>query len=148
MTPTRSGFSLLEMLLALAILGTSLGILSQVAMTGTDAALEANLLSQARMMAQAKMAEILVEGISPSAVPPTPIASMKSDETSEFQYSVNVTPAAMDGLLLIRIDVQAIDAGGSVQANYSLSRFWIDPLLGLAELEAEEQAAQEEEAAL
>ena len=37
----RKGFSLLEIVLSLAILGLSLGILGQIATTGTDAAREA-----------------------------------------------------------------------------------------------------------
>jgi len=141
----RGAFSLLEMILALALLGTSLGILSQVALTGTDAATEAEHLSQARLIAQSRLAEILSTGITPAAVPPSPTASMDSASTTAFQYQVDVAPAPMDGLLAIRVGVEALDEdGGEPLARYSLTRWMIDPALGLAEMAAEEAAAKEE----
>jgi len=53
---TRSGFSLLEILLALSILGGSLAVLSQIAEIGTSAAREARELSVCRMLCQSKLA--------------------------------------------------------------------------------------------
>ncbi len=145
----RSGFSLLEMLLALALLGGALGILSQVAMTGTDAAREAEHLAQARLIAQSRLAEILANSQvqSPAAIPPTPTEPMDSQSTTPFEYQVDVAPAPFDGMLAIRVTVQALDeSGGPPVASYSLTRWMIDPMLGLAELEAEEEAAKEAEA--
>lgn len=143
--PNRAGFSLLEMILALALLGTSLGILAQVAMTGTDAAIEAEQLSQARMIAQSRLAEILANGITPAAVPPSPTEAMDSGSTVNWQYQVDVVPAPMDGMLAIRVNVQALDAdGGPPTAQYSITRWMIDPALGLMEMAAEEAAMKEE----
>ncbi|WP_231603212.1 prepilin-type N-terminal cleavage/methylation domain-containing protein [Neorhodopirellula pilleata] len=142
----RNAFSLLEMILALALLGTSLGILAQVALTGTDAATEAEHLSQARMIAQSHLAEILAAGITPAAVPPSPTASMDSASTTAFQYQVDVVPAPMDGMLAIRVSVEALDEdGGAPLASYSATRWMIDPALGLAEMAAEEAAVKSEE---
>lgn len=144
----RKAFSLLEMILALAILGTSLGILAQVAQTGRDAALEAHYLSQARLIAQSKLAEILVTGTSPAAIPLTPVESMSSDSANVFEYQVDVAPAPFDGMLAIRVSVFALDEdGGPNIASYSLTRWWIDPLLDLPGLAAEEKALREEASA-
>lgn len=141
----HGGFSLLEMILALALLGTSLGILAQVAMTGTDAALEAEQLSQARMIAQSRLAEILANGVTPAAVPPSPTEAMDSSSTVNWQYQVDVVPAPMDGMLAIRVNVQALDEdGGPPVAQYSITRWMIDPALGLMEMAAEEEAMKEE----
>lgn len=147
MTPRchNSGFSLLEMLLALAILGVSLGILSQIAGSGSDAAREARELSQARMIAQAKLAEILIQDISPQSQPPTPVPAMDSSSTTPFEIQVDVAPATLDGMLAIRIGVRAMDPdGGPDLATYSITRWLIDPLLGLADMAAEEAAMREE----
>ncbi|MCC9658217.1 type II secretion system GspH family protein [Rhodopirellula sp. JC737] len=145
-----SGFSLLEMMLSLAILGMSLAILAQIAGTGTDAAREARDLSQARLIASSKMSEILVSastGISPAGAPAMPVESMDSAATTQFQVQVDVVPAPMDGMLAIRVGVEALDPdGGPPLATYALTRWMIDPLLGLKEL-AEEEAALREEAA-
>ncbi|MEM6779842.1 MAG: prepilin-type N-terminal cleavage/methylation domain-containing protein [Planctomycetota bacterium] len=144
----HEGFSLLEMLLALAVLGSSLGILAQIAGTGSDAAREARELSQARMIAQAKLAEILIQGISPQAVPPSPAEPVDSSSSTPFQYQVDVAPAALDGMLAIRIQVEALDPdGGPSLARYAVTRWMIDPLLGLADLAAEEAAMREEQLA-
>lgn len=140
----RDAFSLLEMILALALLGTSLGILSQVAMTGTDAALEAEQLAQARMIAQSRMAEVLSANFTPAAVPPSSTAAMDSASTVPWQYQIDVVPASMDGMLAIRVSVQALDEdGGPPTVQYSIVRWMIDPALGLSQMAAEEAAMKE-----
>ncbi len=57
-------------------------------------------------------------------------------------------PAPLDGLLAIRVSVRVADPdGGTPLATYQLTRWMIDPALGLEQLEAEEEAMQEEMAA-
>ncbi len=132
-TRRRSGFSLLEMLLALAILGGSLGILSTIAMQGADAAREAESLVQARLIAQTQLAVILASGQHPATVPATPVAPVDSESTTSFEYQVDVAMTPMQGMLAIRITVRALDAnGGPHIATYAITRWMIDPLLGLA----------------
>lgn len=138
----RRGFSLLEIMLALAILGGAMAVLSQIAGTGTDAAREARSLATARVLCQTKLAEILIDPtVSPQSVPPTPIASFDSASTAEFSYMVEVQPAPIDGLLALRVTVEAVDPNdGPPLANYSLDRWIIDPALGLEQAEAEAAA--------
>jgi len=125
----RAGFSLLEMLLALAILGASLGILSQIAMTGTDAAQEADHLVQARLMAQSRLAVLLASEQIPASVPPMPTEPMDSGATTPFEYQVDVAAAPLQGMLAIRVTVRALDAGGGPPiATYSATRWMIDPI--------------------
>ncbi len=150
----RRGFSLIELLLALAILGGSLAILSRIVDRGASAAREARDLSIARILCQTKLAEILLDsaaGISPQTVPLAPLDSFDSNSLTKFEYQVDVTQAPLDGLLVIRVVVIGVNEnGGPPLAAYALTRWMIDPLLGLEELEAEEEAAKaaaEEEAA-
>ena len=75
------GFTLLEILLALAILGGSLAVLGTIAKTGTSAARESRDLAVARILCQTKLSEILLENISPQPVVDTPIASADSGST-------------------------------------------------------------------
>ncbi len=80
----RCGFSLLEILLALAILGGSLALLSRIVETGTSAAREARDLSVARILCQTKLSELLLDsmtGISPQSVPLGPLESFDSQST-------------------------------------------------------------------
>lgn len=150
----RCGFSLLEILLALAILGGALAILSTIAETGTSAAREARDLSMARLLCQSKLSEVLLDataGISPQSELSVPMESLDSGSTTAFNYSLEVQPAAMDGLLAIRVTVTAENPnGGPALATYALTRWLIDPTLGLEAAEAEEEAmaaAAAEEAA-
>jgi prepilin-type N-terminal cleavage/methylation domain-containing protein len=147
----RCGFSLLEILLALAILGGSLALLSRIVDTGTSAAREARDLSAARILCQSKLSELLLNsaaGITPQSVPATGVESFDSQSTTPFYYSVDVQKAPMNGLLAIRVNVEAQDPnGGPAVARYSLVRWMVDPALGLEEAEAEEEMMKEEAAA-
>ncbi len=144
----RSAFSLLEMVLALAILGASLAILSQIARTGVDAAREARALSTARMICQMKLNELLLNiesGITPSTVLEPPTESFDSASTEEYVYSIEVSPGQLDGLLSLRVIVIARAGDGTEQlASYAIDRWVIDPALALEEAEAEEEAMREE----
>ncbi len=150
--PTHAGFSLLEILLALAILGGSLAVLSQIADTGMSAARESRDLVAARILCQTKLSEVLLDGI--SGITPQSITGASFDSpfdsqsSSVFQYSVQVQPAPLDGLLAIQVLVESIDQNsGSTRTRYALTRWMIDPTLGLEEAEAEEEAMLEEKAA-
>ena len=91
----QQGFSLLEILLALAILGGSMAILSRIVDTGISAAQEARDLANARMICQAKLSEVILNsasGITPQTQPLTPVDSFDSQSTTPFEFSVEVQP--------------------------------------------------------
>ena len=142
------GFSLLEIVLSLAILGTSLGILAQIASTGVDAAREARALATARMICQNKLSELLLNvqsGITPTTVVDQLVESFDSESTETYYCTIEIQPGQLDGLLSIRVTVQARAGDGTeILANYALDRWVIDPALGLEEAELEEEAAREE----
>lgn len=144
----RRGFSLLEMMLALAILGGSLAVLAQIAETGTDAAREARALSNARMLCQTKLNEELlnvVAGIAPVTVIDAAADPFDSQAVETFTYSVEVGPGQLDGLLNVRVTATAWGNNGQRQiAVYALDRWVIDPQMGLEEMELEEELAREE----
>ncbi len=144
----RVGFSLLEMILALAILGSSLAVLAQIAGTGVSAAREARALVTARMICQSKLNEQLLNlqaGQSPTTIVEAPAESFDSASTETYVYTVEVMPGQLDGLLSLRVTVIARAGDGTEQlAAFALDRWVIDPALGLEEAEAEEEAAREE----
>ena len=143
----RRGFSLLEIMLAMAILGSSLAILSVMVTRAVSAAREARELAVARMLCQTKVAEILLDGtagISPQSVAQTPLDAFDSGSTTPFVFSVEVEQGQLEGLLSVRVIVEGLDPdGGPPLARYAINRWMIDPLLGLEEAEMEEEAAKE-----
>lgn len=145
----RQGFSLLEILLAIAILGGSLAALSQIAYTGMDAAREARVLSMARVLAQAKMNEVLLNAAmdqTPTVVVSAQAEPFDSASTVNFVYSINVQPAqSLDGLLAVQVLVEATAGNSSTAiAKYQLTRWIIDPAVGLTIAEEEEELAKAE----
>jgi general secretion pathway protein I len=140
----RQAFSLLEILLALAILGGALTVLSQIASTGVDAAREARDLVMARMICQAKLSELLIATTVPQSVASLPVQSIDSGSVTDFVYSVEIQPGQLDGLLVVHVQVDAVNPnGGAPLVSYALDRWMVDPSLDLEGAEAEEIAALE-----
>ena len=144
----RYGFSLLEIVLAIAILGGSLAVLSQIAEIGTSAAREARDLATCRVLCQSKLSEVLLDagaGISPQSQFDAPLESSDSLSIATYTHSIEVQPAPLDGLIAVRISVNAIDADSSeAYATVSLTRWIVDPTLQLEQAEADERALREE----
>lgn len=131
----------------MAILGGALAVLSQIVGTGGDSGRSARELAMARLLCQSQLAELLVSNLTPVAVSSTPLSSPDSQSDTVFNYAVEIAPAPLDGLLALRVSVQAENAdGGPVLASYSLTRWIIDPALGLEQAEAEAAALKAEEA--
>lgn len=136
------------MVLALTILGASLAILAQIADTGSDAAREARALVSCRMICQTKLNEELLNityGQSPAIVVDAPVEPFDSQSTETYLYSLEIANGQLDGLLALRATVRAMGGDGTESiASCVLDRWVIDPLLGLEEAEAEEEAARAE----
>lgn len=142
----RSGISLLEVILAIAILGGSLAALSSVVISGADAAIDARMRSMAQLLCEGQMAQLLLNNVQPVPVQDQPIAS--PDPNTAFTLTVETQPAPLSGLLAIRVIVTGRAPDGSGRpASVSLVRWMVDPQLGLEAAEAEEKAMAEEAAA-
>lgn len=144
---SRPGVTLLEIILAIAILGASLAALSTVVMTGADAAAEARDLAVAQMLCQQQLAQVLLNtNVSP--IPFSDAAIEPPDPSMVAAATLDVQPAPLNGMLWLRMTVTIAAADGSSRpTEFSLSRWMIDPALGLEQLEAQEKAAAEEAAA-
>ncbi len=144
----RRGFSLLEILLALAILGGSLAILSRIVETGTSAAIEARSLAEARLVCQAKLTEILLDaanGQTPQSVFSVPIDSFDESFTSSLNYSVEVLPPPIENIVAIRVTVVVQSPSAqSTLASYALTRWIVDPMYDLQQMEIDEQSLRQE----
>ena len=142
----RTGISLLEVILAIGILGGSIAALSSVVLNGVAAATDAKNRLMAELLCEQQMAQLLVNNLMPTPVSDQPLPS--SDPTMSYTLSVQSQPAPLNGLLFVQVSVTAQSADGfGDPLTVSLVRWMLDPTLGLEQLEAEEQAATEEAAA-
>ena len=149
-TKPAPGVSLLEVILALAILGTSLGVLSQIMSTGVDAGKEASELAVCRMVCAQRLATLLIDvdaGITPTPLFDTPVQDLEQPSSRNLSCDIEVQPGVLSGVLNLRVTVRSMSATGeSPLASASLTRWIVDPALGLEELEAEMEAAAAEAA--
>lgn len=143
----RRGVSLLEVILSLAILGGSLAALSSIVMTGADAAAEAREMATAQMLCEQQLAQVMLNtSVSPTSFADQNLPSL--DPNSVNTATLTVQPAPLNGLLVLTMTVSVGPTDQSrPPTQITMTRWMLDPMLGLEQLEAEEQAAAEEAAA-
>ena len=100
---SRRGLSLLEVILALAILGGALAVLGSIVRVGTRSARHARGRVSAGLHCKSIMAEITA-GIIP-VEPMQPGALSVPDPEYDWMYSIDVEPTEMEGMLAVRVDV-------------------------------------------
>lgn len=123
----RSAFSLLEVILALAILAGSMAIIGEMMRIGSESARQSIDLTQAELIADSIWAEIQA-GIKT----PDPVAlaayDVQLDESSDatWLYSIDSQTTDREGLLSVLVTV--VRQGGSgIGTEFSLSGWMIDP---------------------
>ncbi|MCS7237651.1 MAG: prepilin-type N-terminal cleavage/methylation domain-containing protein [Thermoguttaceae bacterium] len=138
----RGAFSLLEVILALAILGGALAVLGEVARMAMRNAARTRDLAQAQLLCEAKLAEILA-----GVEPPEPItgAPMETGQVPDWLYSIDVAALDVEGLIEVRVTVEQDLPPEKRPVRYTLVRWMVDPLsVTEVDLVAEAEAASEQ----
>lgn len=140
----RSGLSLLEVILAIAIFGGSLAVIGELIRLGTRSAMEARELTTAQLYCESKMAEV-ASGI----IPQQPIGLTPIDiqnPVPEWYYTVEVAQTDREGLLGVYVMViKNPDLATTQPISFSLVRWMKDAAL-VAQGNSEDLAAMEEAA--
>jgi len=119
----RSGFTLLEVLLALAILVGSLATIGALTEQGLRHAHRAAAVSKAQLHCESVLAEITAGVMLPAAVNGAPLESDPA-----WVYSVEATPDAIDpALLSVRVTVIENVPPQQRPVEFSLTRWVTDP---------------------
>jgi type II secretion system protein I len=118
----RSGLTLLEILLAIAIFFGAMATLSQLAWNGTRATVQARLKTQAIIRCETKLTEILA-GIEPLG----PKSNVPFPDNASWTYSTMITETNFPELL--QIDVTVSHSGNNRLSNstFTLRRWTRDP---------------------
>lgn len=128
----RRGFSLLEVVLALAILTGAIAVLGELVRAGARNAQIARDLTQAQLLCEIKLAEITagIEVPEPVARVPFPAetgsAGPRSD-TADWFFSIEVEPLEQEELLAVRVTVEQDSARARRPVAFSLVRWMHDP---------------------
>ena len=133
----RRGLSLLEVVLAIAILGGSMVVLSQLINIGHDNAMDARDYSEAQILCDTKIAEVAAGAIASSSVSGADIT-----EAPGWQYTLAIDKASIEGLLVVDCTVSQDPSQFTVPISFRLVRWIPDP-----DYEEELRALQEAEEA-
>jgi type II secretion system protein I len=126
----RSGLTLLEVILALAILAGSLAALGELAGRSMRNAEVARATSEAQLLCETKLAEIAA-GITPadpvSDAPWQSASDLEIETSQEWLYSVEVKSTDLDGLLSVRVTVRQDRPREKKPVSVTLVRWIVDP---------------------
>jgi len=121
----RRGMSLLEVILAIAILGGALAVIGQLLRIGSQNAAMARDLTLAQLYCETKVNEILIGSILPEA-----ISDVELDETSakgEWLYKIETTGTDTPGIIGVTVTVGQNPNIITRPVSYSISRLLVDP---------------------
>ena len=136
----RRGLTLLEVILALTILGISLATVGTLVSLGTRSAVASRDVTEAQLICQTVMAEIAAGIMPPQVIPPTPYAM-----NPLWQVDVLVVPSDLESLLVVQVGAQRADDMLG-RSRFQLVRFIADPAV-TAQVDADAEAAEADAAA-
>jgi Tfp pilus assembly protein PilV len=136
-----SGFSILEIILALAILTGAIAVLGELGRLGMRNAKATEELSRAQLLCESKMTEY-TSGIStPEAVANATFDTSFQDSNVPWIYSVETAQVDQDGLISVRVTVSQNLPAAQRPVTYSLVKWMIDPAVIESLVAAQEEAA-------
>ena len=131
--PTKRGFTLYEVFLALTLLLGALAVLNQHVATGVRASVSAKRQTRAEVLATTKLNEVLA-GVEPlTAVDAAPLESGESGDTGAWTWTMTVAPGPYDGLLDVAVTVQHTDENRVRDAFLTVRQYARDPAVFLSE---------------
>ena len=143
----RDGITLLEVILAIAILGSSMAMIAELVRVGGVSAARARDYTNAQLICESKLNELIAGAI--------PIAATTQQQVEDiglldlWYYSVVVTALDTEGLVAVQVLVEKGVEQGQRPVTFSLLRWMVDPALEqeAVELQPEEEALEAQNAA-
>lgn len=131
----RRALTLLEVMLALAILGGALAVIGELTRLGARNAEMARDLATAQRLCENKMAEISAGLQPPDVISGAPVEELGDQQ--EWLYTVLVEPLQDQGMLAVWVTVEQNPSVIARPVSFTLVRWMIDPeMLALEEEES------------
>ena len=121
------GFSLLEVVLALAILAGAVAVLGEVARSGMENARIARDLTAAQLLCESTLAEITAGATLPDPVYGVPYETVTDPTEPDWLYSIEVEPVDEEGLIAVCVTVTKDLPPEMRPVEFFLVRWMIDP---------------------
>jgi type II secretion system protein I len=134
----RRGLSLLEVIIALAILGLGLATIGELIRIGTDSAKRARQQTTAQLLCQNKLEEIRAGILPPESIGPLNFEIYETDQP--WMYTIERQQFDAEGLLQITVTVEEVTTAIRPM-RFFLTTWMIDPELELLQQQAADQAA-------
>jgi prepilin-type N-terminal cleavage/methylation domain-containing protein len=123
---SRRGFSLFEVILALAILGGAIAVLGEGARLAMRNAQYAREMATAQMLCESKMSEIVAGLVAADPVQRAVLKNAVGDDEPAWLYSVETASIDENGLRSVQVTVRRDLPAEQHPAEFSLVR-WIAP---------------------
>lgn len=138
----RTGLTLLEVVLSIAIFVMSMAVLSELVATGHKASLDSKLQTQAIIRAEAQMNEIIANPSLMVSTSGMPFAEEYTNAPGQWNWSLTVQSWEQNSnLLQLELKVVHLMSDGRPNAVYTLRRFVRDPQV-LLESQTETEEAE------
>jgi general secretion pathway protein I len=134
----RAGFSLLEVILALAILAGAIAVLGEIARNGIESTRIARGLTFAQLLCESKMAEIAAGIELPDPVARARIENIDDPTQLNWVYSVEAETTEIEGLLAVRVIVTQDLPEEQRPVHCALVRWMADPNIETEDMSSEE----------
>jgi general secretion pathway protein I len=125
--PSFSGFTLLEVILALAILAGAVAVLGEVARQGLETARIARDLTSAQLICESIMSQITAGIVQPEAVDRAQVDAISDPNQAGWLYSIETEETDIDALISVRVTVTQDQPEARHPVHSSLVRWMQDP---------------------
>ncbi len=121
----RSGLSLLEVMLALAILGGALAAIGELMRIGARNAEIARDLTTAQLICESTIAEVQLGFLPLQSIGPVPVSDIQYQ--LDWLYTITVQPIDQEGLTSVLVRIEQSPEVFSRPVSFTLTRWMIDP---------------------
>jgi type II secretory pathway pseudopilin PulG len=118
----------LEVILAIAILGGCMAVIGELVRMGVRNAEEARELTKAQLLCEGKLEEVAA-----GATPLEAASAVAFELDPEWTYTIEVGSLDQQGLVQVRVTVQAVESERLYPLTFTLSRWMVDPSLASGE---------------
>lgn len=123
----RDGFTLLEVILALAILLTSLAAIGQLVFNAYQSASRVKNMTRAQLICEGILAELNAGSLPLETVADAPVEDIDDTVEPGWLYAIDIAQLDTNGLLSVQVSVYQDSAMVARPVQFTLTQWMIDP---------------------